>query len=182
MSIRRSFVLTAGAAVLSLSGLVPGTAIAAPITATTVCVSDAQAAEFKDLVTQARGIWNGAEKNVQLSNCSGGIKVIAKDKLPGGSYYTGDGHGHGTVYLDRSQIAQVYGLRLVTHEIGHGLGLGDTYDGPCSDLMSGGRNSEGAACRNAQPSAAERAEVDQRWANGYGAPQQRDSFTAVYAG
>ncbi|BBJ41038.1 hypothetical protein SSPO_037560 [Streptomyces antimycoticus] len=44
------------------------------------------------------------------------------------------------------------------------LGLPDHYEGPCSELMSGG--GPGPSCTNSQPDQAEISRVNQLWANG----------------
>ncbi|MEU9827842.1 snapalysin family zinc-dependent metalloprotease [Micromonospora chersina] len=49
-------------------------------------------------------------------------------------------------------------LRIMTHEIGHILGLPDNYNGNCAILMSGG--SAGTSCTNPYPSSTEAARVD----------------------
>ena len=72
---------------------------------------------------------------------------------PSGSYYYGDGHGSGYIFMDYDQ-ANIYApLRIVTHETGHALGLPDRYTQPCSKLMSGG--GPGPSCTNAYPDSVE---------------------------
>jgi snapalysin len=86
---------------------------------------------------------------------------------PSGSYYYGDGHGSGYIFLDYDQ-ANVYApLRIVTHETGHALGLPDRYTQPCSKLMSGG--GPGPSCSNPYPDSVEASEVNTLWRNGFAA-------------
>ncbi|RJQ82320.1 snapalysin family zinc-dependent metalloprotease [Pseudonocardiaceae bacterium YIM PH 21723] len=129
-----------------------------------VCIQDNTGGVYSNEVSQSiSSVWNPRVKNVQLAACSGGITVTAVASHPSGSHYQGDMRGHGSVVIDRSQVNQGYlPLRVVAHEIGHGLGLYDNYSGPCSELMSGG--GPGTSCKNAYPNAAEVNQVNQIWA------------------
>jgi snapalysin len=98
--------------------------------------------------------------NVQLveGNSSNASLAYYEGTDPSGSYYYGDGHGSGYVFLDYDQ-ANVYApQRIVTHETGHALGLPDRYTQPCSKLMSGG--GPGPSWTNPYPDSVEASEVD----------------------
>ncbi|RJQ82318.1 snapalysin family zinc-dependent metalloprotease [Pseudonocardiaceae bacterium YIM PH 21723] len=140
-------------------------AVAAPASAAgTVCVDSSRSGQYSSQVGQAIQVWNQSVRNVQFrAGCSGGIAIITVGQISGGSQYRGDMRGHGTIYIDISQVNQGYlPLRVVAHEMGHSLGLYDNYSGPCSELMSGG--GPGTSCRNYTPNAAERSRVNQIWA------------------
>ncbi|TPG18302.1 snapalysin family zinc-dependent metalloprotease [Pedococcus bigeumensis] len=137
--------------------------------AVTVYYDDSQAPSFDSLIDQGAAIWNSRVTNVRLveGNSSNASLSYYEGTDPSGSYYYGDGHGSGYVFLDYDQ-ANVYApLRIVTHETGHALGLPDRYTQPCSKLMSGG--GPGPSCTNPYPDSVEASEVDTLWRNGFAA-------------
>ena len=131
----------------------------------TVVYDASGAPTFASQIASSASIWNGAVSNVKLqAGTSGASFEYREGNDPRGSYASSDGHGNGYVFLDYAQNEEYDSTRVTTHETGHVLGLPDTYDGPCSQLRSGG--GPGPSCTNAQPDATERAKVDQLWANG----------------
>ncbi|MEU4806028.1 snapalysin family zinc-dependent metalloprotease [Actinosynnema sp. NPDC023587] len=111
---------------------------------------------------QAAQIWNSKVPNLRLvRGGSATIRIAATNG--GGSRAYPCGLGCATIYIDNRDVAAGnYALRIVAHEIGHGLGLPDTYNGICSYLMSGG--SAGTSCRNVNPNAQEANRVNQLFA------------------
>lgn len=133
--------------------------------AVTVTYNAAQAPTFRQQIASSTSIWNAAVSNVKLQQGSSGASFSYREgNDPRGSYASTDGHGRGYIFLDYRQNQQYNSTRVTAHETGHVLGLPDHYSGPCSELMSGG--GPGTSCQNAQPNAAERARVNQLWANG----------------
>ncbi|ATL29188.1 snapalysin [Streptomyces formicae] len=131
----------------------------------TVTYDASGAPTFAQQIANSTSIWNAAVSNVKLQEGSSGASFEYREgDDPRGSYASTDGHGGGYIFLDYAQNQQYDSTRVTTHETGHVLGLPDTYDGPCSQLMSGG--GPGPSCTNPQPDATERAQVDQLWANG----------------
>jgi snapalysin len=139
------------------------------VAAVTVYYDDSSAPSFDSLIDQGAAIWNSRVSNVQLveGNSSNASLAYYEGTDPSGSYYYGDGHGSGYVFLDYDQANQYAPLRIVTHETGHALGLPDRYTQPCSKLMSGG--GPGPSCTNAYPDSVEASEVNTLWANGFAA-------------
>lgn len=136
-----------------------------PHAASVTVTYDASAApKFKDQIAESASIWNSAVKNVQLKEGSGGDFQYREGDDPRGSYASTDGHGKGFVFLDYKQNQEYNSTRVTAHETGHVLGLPDHYEGPCSELMSGG--GPGTSCQNTKPDANESAKVEQLWANG----------------
>ncbi|MFD8330262.1 snapalysin [Streptomyces lydicus] len=136
-----------------------------PHAASVTITYDASAApSFKSQIAESASIWNSAVKNVQLHEGSGGDFQYKEGDDPRGSYASTDGHGKGFVFLDHKQNQEYNSTRVTAHETGHVLGLPDHYEGPCSELMSGG--GPGTSCQNTQPDTNERAKVEQLWANG----------------
>lgn len=163
----RRLTLGLAAALLPLAGLgFAAPADAAP-SVVTLHYNASGITHYSAQVVQAVKNWDTRLKNVQL--VSGGSATITLHEINGGgSYTTTDGHGHGQIYIDRQQVAQGFDpTRILTHEFGHNLGLDDDYTGPCSEVMSG--HGPGTACKNAIPSAAEVAEADADFANGFAA-------------
>jgi M6 family metalloprotease-like protein len=78
---------------------------------------------------------------------------------------------NGYIFLDYRQNQQYDSTRVTAHETGHVLGLPDHYQGPCSELMSGG--GPGPSCTNAVPNATERSRVNRLWANGLAAAMDK---------
>ncbi|GAA2578948.1 snapalysin [Streptomyces tubercidicus] len=130
----------------------------------TVTYDASKAPKFADQIAQSTSIWNGAVQNVKLQAGSGGDFEYREGDDPRGSYASTDGHGKGFVFLDYKQNQEYNSTRVTAHETGHVLGLPDHYEGPCSELMSGG--GPGTSCQNAQPDANETAKVNELWANG----------------
>ncbi|WP_399927453.1 snapalysin [Streptomyces kanamyceticus] len=131
----------------------------------TVVYDASGAPTFARQIASSTSIWNSAVSNVKLQQGSSGASFSYREgNDPRGSYASTDGHGKGYIFLDYAQNKEYDSTRVTTHETGHVLGLPDTYDGPCSQLMSGG--GPGPSCTNAQPDAAERSKVERLWANG----------------
>ncbi|MFI7633190.1 snapalysin family zinc-dependent metalloprotease [Nonomuraea sp. NPDC049400] len=122
-----------------------------------------RAAEFVTVVNQAAQIWNSSVTNVRLVQGTPADFVVYADN--GWPRALPTSLGRGTIWMGRQATAQGYNrLRIAAHEIGHILGLPDRRTGLCADLMSG--SSAPVSCANANPNAAERAEVDRNFAGG----------------
>jgi snapalysin len=117
----------------------------------TICYDVSSAGSFVSIAHQAATIWNNAVPNVTLSNCGSNLRIY--QITGGGSYAVRTSLGNGRVYIDTQQAQQYSPLRIMTHEIGHILGLPDNYNGNCALLMSGG--SAGTSCTNPYPAASE---------------------------
>ncbi|MFG2498458.1 snapalysin [Streptomyces sp. NPDC048441] len=131
----------------------------------TVVYDASGAPKFAQQISSSASIWNGAVSNVKLQEGSSGASFEYREgNDPRGSYASTDGHGKGYVFLDYAQNEEYDSTRVTAHETGHVLGLPDHYEGPCSELMSGG--GPGPSCTNSQPDANESGQVDQLWANG----------------
>ena len=134
--------------------------------AVTVTYDASAAPTFSAEIARSAQIWNGAVANVKLQAGSSGADFSYREGNDSrGSYASTDGHGGGYVFLDYAQNKEYDSTRVTAHETGHVLGLPDHYEGPCSELMSGG--GPGTSCTNPNPDANERAKVDQLWANGF---------------
>jgi snapalysin len=120
-----------------------------------------RAAEFRAVVDQAAQVWNSSVTNVRLvAGTPADFVVLADNGWPRARV---TGLGRGTIWMGREATAQgYYPLRIATHEIGHILGLPDRRTGRCTDLMSG--SSAPVSCTNANPSSAERSEVNANFA------------------
>lgn len=139
--------------------------------AVTVTYDASQAPTFAAEIAASAQIWNSAVSNVKLAEGSNADFSYREGSDPRGSYASTDGHGNGYIFLDYAQNEEYDSTRVTAHETGHVLGLPDHYEGPCSELMSGG--GPGPSCTNARPNAEEAARVDQLWANGFD-PFQKD--------
>ncbi|MHC5262411.1 snapalysin [Streptomyces sp. UC4497] len=132
----------------------------------TISYDASQAPTFQQQIASSASIWNSSVSNVKLQASSGGGDFSYREGNDSrGSYASTDGHGSGYVFLDYAQNQEYDSTRVTTHETGHVLGLPDHYEGPCSELMSGG--GPGPSCTNANPDANEKAQVESLWANGF---------------
>ncbi|WP_328495360.1 snapalysin [Streptomyces sp. NBC_00414] len=133
--------------------------------AVTVVYNASAAPSFATQIARSTSIWNSSVSNVKLQAGSSGASFTYREGNDSrGSYASTDGHGRGYIFLDYRQNQQYDSTRVTAHETGHVLGLPDHYSGPCSELMSGG--GPGTSCTNSIPNSAERARVNQLWANG----------------
>ncbi|MFP3989108.1 snapalysin [Streptomyces sp. E11-3] len=130
----------------------------------TVTYSAANAPSFRQQIASSTQIWNSSVSNVKLQEGSNPDFRYYEGNDSRGSYAYTDGHGRGYIFLDYRQNQIYNSTRVTAHETGHVLGLPDHYQGPCSELMSGG--GPGPSCTNAYPNAPERSRVEQLWANG----------------
>ncbi|SMD26121.1 snapalysin family zinc-dependent metalloprotease [Kibdelosporangium aridum] len=168
MSLRKfsaALVAAASASAMLVSGAAVATAAPASaeasVLARTVYYS---ASGYSNEAAQAAQIWSSRAPNVQMVR-GGNATIRIYGTTGGGSRAYPCGLGCATIYIDSRDIAAGHNaLRIVTHEIGHGLGLPDNYNGICSYLMSGG--SAGTSCRNPYPNAQEAARVNQLFAGG----------------
>lgn len=158
-----------GAAVV-VAPLTAGTATAdVGAAAVTVYYDASGAPTFQNEVHEGAANWNSSVSNVQLQEDPARATLDFREgNDPRGSYAYTDGHGNGYIFIDYTQAGQYHTLRITAHETGHVLGLPDHYQGPCSELMSGG--GPGPSCTNSFPDGNERARVEQLWANGRQAP------------
>ncbi|WP_425841611.1 snapalysin [Streptomyces fractus] len=132
----------------------------------TVLYDASGAPTFQQQIANSASIWNSSVSNVKLQASSGGGDFSYREGNDSrGSYASTDGHGSGYVFLDYAQNQEYDSTRVTTHETGHVLGLPDHYEGPCSELMSGG--GPGPSCTNPNPDANEKAQVESLWANGF---------------
>ena len=123
---------------------------------------DAQgAAGFVRAVRAGAAAWDERVPEIELRPAREGtepdVRIVAAKGWPSAAP-EGSSPGKGTVIIGRRALAQGYdAIRIVSHELGHLLGLEDKQPGPCSSVMSG--KSAGTACTDATPSAAEVREV-----------------------
>ncbi|MEO3926363.1 snapalysin family zinc-dependent metalloprotease [Micromonosporaceae bacterium B7E4] len=161
-----AFVATTGATLgVTLANPSPASA------AMTICYNTSQAGSFVSVANQAASIWNNATSNLTLTaNCGSNLRIY--QITGGGSYAVRTSLGNGRVYIDTQQAQQYSPLRIMSHEIGHILGLPDNYNGNCALLMSGG--SAGTSCTNPNPSSAEANRVTQLFAGTRVGPDRAD--------
>ncbi len=115
------------------------------------------APQFIDAIVEGADAWNSHVKNVRLERVPDGqaadITFFSDDQWPFadtdnrridiGMQAVNEGH---------------YAPRIASHELGHILGLPDTPNERCEDIMAGG--SAGLDCHSVTPSPAEAAQVD----------------------
>lgn len=120
------------------------------------------ASSYSTQADQAAQIWNSSAPNVRMVR-GGNATIRIYGTTGGGSRAYPCGAGCATIYIDSLDVAAGHNpLRIVAHEVGHGLGLPDNYNGVCSYLMSGG--SAGTSCTNPYPNAGEASRVNQIFA------------------
>ncbi|MCH6160377.1 snapalysin family zinc-dependent metalloprotease [Streptomyces marispadix] len=139
---------------------------------------DAGAADgYTGAIRAAARSWTDRVPEIELRPARQGtqadIRFVATDGWPGAEPQ-GSVLGKGTVVIGRRALAEGHdGIRVVSHELGHLLGLKDDQPGPCSSVMSG--KSPGASCTNSDPNAAEVREVR----GNFGAGSRTESAGAV---
>ncbi|MEU6080592.1 snapalysin [Streptomyces sp. NPDC047108] len=144
--------------------------------AVTVTYDASGAPTFASEIANSTAVWNSSVSNIQLQEGSNADFDYREGNDPRGSYASTDGHGHGYIFMDYAQNQEYDSNRVASHETGHVLGLPDHYEGPCSELMSGG--GPGPSCTNDRPDANESAQVDQLWAGGFKGLKKSELVTA----
>ncbi|MEC4016209.1 snapalysin [Streptomyces sp. H27-D2] len=142
----------------------------------TVTYDASQAPTFAAQIASSAQIWNSHVSNVQLQAGGNADFSYREGDDPQGSYASTDGHGNGYIFLDYAQNQEYDSTRVTAHETGHVLGLPDHYEGPCSELMSGG--GPGPSCTNSNPDQTESGKVNELWANGLAAFDKTDFMKA----
>ncbi|OLR92067.1 snapalysin family zinc-dependent metalloprotease [Actinokineospora bangkokensis] len=173
---RRVAALVATTAALT-AGVVAGAApaSAAPTAVITLTYDSSRSAEFAGAVAEGVANWNASVSSVRLVPVTSGqratITIVADDGWPRATLGPVGPSGSATVWFGREAVAQGYDLsRIITHELGHNLGLDDNRTGRCADLMSG--SSAPVDCANDLPSAEEAAEVQANYAARRAAPTE----------
>jgi snapalysin len=154
VSLRKTIAVVGSVAAMSV-GLI-GTAEAAP---RTLYYNSAGAAEFVAAVDAGANVWNtqlpNTVKLVKRNSGSVNITIVADNGWPRAQTTS---LGNGRVWMGRQAVNEGHNTtRIAAHELGHILGLPDRRTGLCTDLMSGA--SAGTSCTNANPNAAEKAQV-----------------------
>ncbi|GAA2809128.1 snapalysin family zinc-dependent metalloprotease [Crossiella cryophila] len=140
-----------------------------------------QAQEFKAAWDEGARVWNASVRNVRLEpGTPAQIRILADNGWPRAQV---SGLGRGTVWMGRTAVNDGHHIpRITAHELGHILGLPDRRTGLCVDLMSGA--SAGTSCKNTNPNAAEKAQVERNFAGGFQAvtPSSPDGSDWALAG
>ncbi|MFF3767393.1 snapalysin family zinc-dependent metalloprotease [Streptomyces sp. NPDC001922] len=131
----------------------------------TLTYDASEAPKFASEIAKAAKNWNASVKNVKLKPGKDADFTYVEGNDSRGSNADTDMRGHGRILLDYTQNEEADSTRVTAHETGHVLGLDDHYEGPCSELMSGG--GPGASCTNAKPNRQEAGEVNRLWARGF---------------
>ncbi|MDX8034299.1 snapalysin family zinc-dependent metalloprotease [Lentzea sp. BCCO 10_0856] len=153
MFLRKTIAVVASVAALS-AGLV-GTAQAA---ARNVTYNSSNTGQFQAAIDKGAQVWNASVANVKLVKVAGSANItVSVDNQWPRAYVSSLGRGRwvmGTQAVNEGHDT----VRISAHEFGHLLGLPDRRTGLCTDLMSGA--SAGTSCKNPNPSAKEKAEVE----------------------
>lgn len=178
MRFNRIVVTAAAVTAVTFPAVLSAPAAAAAPAVVTITYDLSAAPDYASVIREGISHWNSALHNVQFSEASGGAMLTYHEgDFQEGSYYQGDSHGRGDVYIDNTQAQQYDQVRIAAHETGHDLGLPDDYQGPCSELMSGG--GPGPSCTNSNPDSDEIARADANFADGLRAEAHRRSVTIV---
>lgn len=115
------------------------------------------APQFTDAIMQGAEAWNSSLTSVRLERVQDGrpadITFFSDDAWPYADLQ------HGRIDIGMAAVNEGhYPPRIVSHELGHILGLPDNRTGRCEDLMSG--HSAGPTCTIIYPSPAEAAQVE----------------------
>ncbi|PPK66297.1 snapalysin family zinc-dependent metalloprotease [Actinokineospora auranticolor] len=147
---------------------------------TNLTYSDSGASQYASEIAQAASIWNSAAPNVRITKATAGqrvnIRIVSDPGWPQAQLGPVRSSQTLQIWFGKQAVDQGYNkVRIITHEMGHTLGLPDRRTGLCSDLMSG--SSAPVSCANAQPSSAERSQVQRNYANGLA--QQEAPLTVI---
>ncbi|KOG88001.1 snapalysin family zinc-dependent metalloprotease [Streptomyces varsoviensis] len=140
----------------------------APRAVVTLTYDASRAGQWQGAIQKAVQIWNDTVHNVRLKPAatpgSADYTYRATSGWPQSTLGPVFPGRRGAVQLGQQAVNEGYDVtRIAAHETGHILGLLDTYNGPCSQLMSG--HGPGPSCTNAKPDATEAARVDRNYAN-----------------
>ncbi|WP_434440971.1 snapalysin family zinc-dependent metalloprotease [Lentzea sp. E54] len=159
MFLRKTIAVVASAAAIS-AGLI-GTAEAAP---RTVTYNSSNTGEFQAAIDKGAQVWNASVVNVRLVKVTGTAHItVSVDNQWPRAYVSSLGRGRWV--MGRQAVNEGHDtVRISSHEFGHLLGLPDRRTGLCTDLMSGA--SAGTSCKNPNPNAREKAEVEAKFRTG----------------
>jgi snapalysin len=165
-------------AVVPVSAQLVSAPAAGAAAVTTIYYSSGGAPDYVAQIDQAAANWNAAVSDIKLVKRTSATIIFHETHDGQGSYTNTNGHGRGNIYIDSTQVAEGFDTtRIAAHEVGHNLGLPDDYTGPCNELMSG--HGPGTSCTWNKPSAAEAAQVQRNFTNGFAAAES-DLEVQVY--